>query len=107
MFVVVLQNPLRTGGGAVQRAKRHQSFAHLKMAAETGLLDEHRLAGGQVADAAVAEPAAVRFDVDPLGDREFGPRFLDVSPETAGGGRGDNRIGDLPAIRPSSAVRSL
>src|SRR3954453_1319582 len=57
--------------------ERQQSFADGVVASEAGVLDEGRLSGCEVADGAVAEPAAVRLHVDALRDRELGPRALD------------------------------
>src|SRR5439155_19909684 len=60
---------------------------------------ERRLAGGEVARRAVAEPAAAGGDVDSLGDGEFGRRSLHVFAE--GFGRRDVLfwIDDMPAAR--------
>src|SRR5271154_392595 len=45
--------------------------------AEAGLHGDHRPARGEVADAAVAEPAAVGADIDVLGDGAFAARAAD------------------------------
>ena len=68
---IVSYNPFGACDGFSHCAERHQAFAHRVVSAEAGILHEDRSARSQVADSAVAEPAALRLDVDPLGDREF------------------------------------
>src|ERR1700730_12769763 len=58
--------------------KRKQTGVAAVIFGETGFLNHNRPAGGEVTNAAVAEPAGVQAHVLILGDRELGFRAADV-----------------------------
>src|SRR5262249_38876791 len=82
----------------VQSAKSHDSPTRGNIARKARLLHERRLARGQIPHRAVAEPAAVRFGIDPLRTRELGPRFPNVA------AKGRRISGNLPGIGNEPAV---
>src|SRR6516165_9779754 len=98
MLRVVACDPLGAGDGFLHRAEGHQALAHRVVAAEASVLHEYRSARGQVADRPVAEPAALRLDVDPLGDREFRTRGLNILTEGNRSGCHDPGIDDVPSV---------
>ncbi len=52
-------------------AEGKQSFSGGQESRKTRVLGEDRAAGSQVANAAIAEPTALRHDITMLGDTEF------------------------------------
>src|SRR6185369_16132255 len=64
----------------VHRLVGEEAFAGRDEAAETAVLRDDWPAGGEIAGAAVAEPAALRPDVDVLRDRELAARLLNEAP---------------------------
>src|SRR5712691_4996796 len=68
------------------------------MAAQTGVLHKGWLSGSQIAGRAIAEPAAIGLDVDPLRDRKLGTRVLNVAAERVGSAGGFARIRDAPPM---------
>src|SRR5690348_4491107 len=82
----------------VQRQELKQTLARRIELVETGFHGDHGPARGEIANAAVAEPAAVGPHVNVLGDREFAPRARDEV-AIAGHISGDRpRIEDTPAV---------
>src|SRR6185437_6237804 len=67
-------------------------------AAEPGLHGDHRPAAGEVADAAVAEPAAIGADIDVLGDGELATRSRDELGIALHASRNGPGIGEAPAM---------
>src|SRR4051812_48785085 len=65
MLVVVRGDVGGAGDCLLERAEGHQALNAGELVAEAGVLHQRRLAGSEVAHRAVAEPAAVRLDVDP------------------------------------------
>src|SRR5215207_3061483 len=98
MVLVVPRNIRGAGFGLFQGAKRQQTFADWEVATETRVLDQYRLARGEVTHGAIAEPAAVRIDVNALGDGELGTRALDVLPKRVGTSCSLHWINELPAM---------
>src|ERR687898_2774569 len=80
-----------TGQRLLQRRKGDQALADRIEAFKPGILRQDGFAAGKIADAAVAEPAAVGLHVHVLGDHELGTRVLNersVGPGiTSNGGR--------------------
>src|SRR5262249_57048219 len=76
-LVVALEGVPR-GEDAVHRLEREQPLARRQELAEARLLRDHRAPGGQVAGAAVAEPAGTRADVLVAGNGELAARAPDV-----------------------------
>src|SRR5258708_1953703 len=86
------------GDRLFHRSVSKQAFSHGKEAAETGVLSQDRLAAGEIADASIADPAALRLYVHVFGDHEFSCRVADESlipPGVAGNSLGINQ---QPAI---------
>jgi hypothetical protein len=98
MVLVVPRNLLGASFGLLQGAKRQQTFADWEGSAEARVLDEDRLARGEVAHGPVAEPAAVRIDVNALSDGELGTRALDVLPKRVRNSCSLHWINDLPTV---------
>src|SRR5688500_11179223 len=96
--VVIGCNALRARNGTLQVRKPEQPLADGKVRAETGVLHERRAPRREVAHGAVAEPAAVRLDIDALRDGELRPGALDVVAELDRAGDGRARINHLPAV---------
>src|SRR5260370_17889394 len=88
----------KAGARLFDRSVSKQAFSHGKEAAETGVLSQDRFAAGEIADASIAEPAALRLYVHVFGDHEFSCRVADESlipPGVAGNSPGINQ---QPAI---------
>ncbi len=71
MLIVIVADAAHAGNRLGERGKNQEARARRQMSGQAGILDERRLAGGQVADRAVAEPSAAGVDVDALGDGEL------------------------------------
>ena len=118
---VLLRERARGGGGERRSPRRcaarpprrpprsvkaEQPLPDGKVGAEAGVLHEHRAAGREVAHGAVAEPAAVRLDVDALRDRELRAGSLHVVAELERPGDGRARVDQAPAVAPRAPSRS-
>src|SRR5262245_51783614 len=68
----VLRYFVRRGHRFVGRTEGKQSCAYWKVAAKAGVLHNDRSSRGQVPRGAVAEPPAMRVDVNPLRRRQLG-----------------------------------
>src|SRR5206468_2581436 len=62
------------------RREREQSLAGGQMLGKAGVLHEHGPARCEIADSAVAEPAAAGLHVAAFGDAEFAAGLLNVGP---------------------------
>src|SRR5439155_13513730 len=98
MPVVVGCDGLGTGDRLLERAESEEPLVGGNRLAESRVLDERRLAGGQIAGRPVAEPARVRLDVDALGNRELGRRTLNVAPKQVWIARDRARVDQAPAV---------
>src|SRR5439155_7925822 len=98
MPFVVACDLLRALDGILEGAKCQQAVANGKAAAETGILYQGGLARRQVANRSIAEPAALRFHVDSLGDGELGAGLLHVAAKAEWISCRGARVSDLPAI---------
>src|ERR1041385_3188121 len=90
MSLIIAGDELGAFNGFIQSAERDQPFSDRIMAAESCVLHEGGPAGSQIPDGTVAEPAAVGLHVQPLGDREFSARILNVPAKLIG--RRSNRF---------------
>ncbi len=68
---VIRANRLQGLDDVVDRAEREQSLPGREEGAEAGVLRDHGTAGREIADAAIAEPAAARRGVTALGDSDL------------------------------------
>src|SRR5207245_1509778 len=86
------------GENVVDRFETEQAFSRWNEFAKAGFLGDYRAAGGQVAGAAVTEPASVGAHVLIAGDGEFGTGLLDVRTVAIRVTRNRHRIDLLPAV---------
>jgi hypothetical protein len=75
---VVAANPRHAVDGFLHGAEHQQAFAGRQLVADPCVLDQRGLAAGEVADGAIADPAAARRHVHLLRDAELGAGRLDV-----------------------------
>jgi hypothetical protein len=87
------------GQDVVHRGEAEQALAGGEDVREAGLLADHRPPGGEVRDAAIAEPAGAQAHVLVLGDRELAAGVRDVVAVCVGVGGEVERVADTPALR--------
>src|ERR1051326_7357365 len=75
---VIALDGVQSGEDIVHRGETKQAVPRGNELAEARLLGDHRLRPRQIADAAVAAPAAVEARVLILGNGELAPRAADV-----------------------------
>src|SRR5205823_876136 len=75
--------------------------------ARAGVLDDRRLAAGQVAEGPVADPGILEPDARGLRAAELPPRGTDVVAVAPGGGRDRVGVADAPAPRLERATLLL
>src|SRR5438552_1111230 len=78
---VVALDMLRAGDRLLQRREGDESHPARQLSGEPGVLDQGRFAGAQITHGAIAEPATVGLDIDPLGHGALRPRSLYVAPK--------------------------
>ena len=83
---------LHRRGRFVDVADREQTAAHGQVVLESRRLQDHRTSSRQEAGRAIAEPAASRSDISPLGDAEILPPYP------------SRTRGSSPALRPRWAI---
>ena len=81
------------------RLEREQPFAGREEPAEAGFLRHDGAAGGEITDAAIAEPAAARRRVAALGHADLALRALHEGPVAVGRVRHARGIDQRPAVR--------
>jgi len=82
----------------LQSAEGEQAFPNGVVALEARGLGQHGFATGQVADAAVTEPATVRLHVHALGNHKLGSGRLDECPIRPGVAGNHFRVHEGPAV---------
>src|SRR5262249_50465396 len=89
---VIAIDRVRRLGGLFNCRKGQQASAAWQPIADARVLREHRPAAGEIADAAVAEPAAAGLQVHAFRDHEFGRRTADVVAVPPGVARNHSRL---------------
>src|SRR5438093_2285488 len=78
MTLVVGVDGVECLGGLQRRDEAEYALAVREERAWAGVLDDDRLAAGQVTDRSVADPGGLELDVGRLGATELAARTLDV-----------------------------
>src|ERR1041385_6157737 len=87
MFLVSADDAFNAFHRLFECPEGDQAFTDWDLAAKTGILNQRPLPRGKIPNGPVAEPAAARIDINPLGDRELRARILHIPPEIIGGSR--------------------
>src|SRR5579884_1730043 len=80
MALIMIGDGLESVGGSLGVVEGEQAFSGRYVVLEPGGLGHYRTTGGEVTNAAIAEPSRAQTGVLVLGDCEFASRALDEAP---------------------------